>query len=215
MPTQTAAAAPADPLALLERAIGYTRPSLQLVTDEAMARPTPCRGWDLRALLCHLSDSLAALQEAVEIGYVDLHPARGTGPTVAGTVSADGPRDLVATVRSRACSLLGAWTHSAGATLVSVAGRPLATDLLAGTGALEIAVHGWDVARACGGCRPLPPLLAEELLELAPLVVTDHDRPARFAAPVGLPSCAAPGDRLLAFLGRRPSASPGSRRFPQ
>ena len=38
---------------------------------------TPCRGWDLLDLLRHMDDSLAALTEAAEIGYVDLVPVRG------------------------------------------------------------------------------------------------------------------------------------------
>jgi uncharacterized protein (TIGR03086 family) len=71
-------------------------------------------------------------------------------------------------------------------------------------GAVEIAVHGWDVAQACGHPRPIPPQLAKELLRLAPLLVTDADRPGRFAAPVAVPAHASPGDRLVAFLGRDP-----------
>jgi uncharacterized protein (TIGR03086 family) len=69
---------------------------------------------------------------------------------------------------------------------------------------VEIAVHGWDVAQACGRPRPIPPQLAEELLQLAPLLVTDADRPGRFAPPVAVPAGASPGDRLVAFLGRGP-----------
>ena len=67
-----------------------------------------------------------------------------------------------------------------------------------------MAVHGWDVARACGRDRPVPPSLAEELLDLSPLFVSAADRPGRFAPPVDVPPLAGPGDRLVAFLGRRP-----------
>jgi uncharacterized protein (TIGR03086 family) len=76
--------------------------------------------------------------------------------------------------------------------------------LLACTGALEISVHGWDVARACGHDRPLPVPLAVDLLSVAPLLVDDADRPGRFAGPVDVPPSAGAGDRLLAFLGRQP-----------
>jgi hypothetical protein len=60
------------------------------------------------------------------------------------------------------------------------------------------------VARSVGRSRPIPPSLAEELLALSPLLVSELDRPALFAAPVEVPARAAPGDRLVAFLGRRP-----------
>jgi len=69
---------------------------------------------------------------------------------------------------------------------------------------VEVAVHGWDVARACGQDRPLPPALAGELHELCILLVDDGDRPHRFGPEVELPSTANAGDRLLALLGRTP-----------
>jgi uncharacterized protein (TIGR03086 family) len=180
-------------VALLERAVGYTLGGLLLVTPEAMTRPTPCRQWDLRALLLHLNDSVLALHEAVALHRVALDPVADGGP-------AEG---LVAALRSHASRMLGAWTAASAPDPVAIGGRPLAADIVATAGAVEIAVHGWDVARACGRDRPIPPALAEELLDLVPLVVTDADRPSRFAAPVPAPWPASPGDRLVAFLGRR------------
>ncbi|MGH3624198.1 MAG: hypothetical protein ACRDQ5_20820 [Sciscionella sp.] len=44
-------------------------------------------------------------------------------------------------------------------------------------GAVDIVVHGWDLAKGCGQRRPIPSSLAEEMLDLAPLFVTDADRP--------------------------------------
>src|SRR5215207_8110277 len=43
---------------LLERAIGYLLGSLRLVTPAVVSNATPCRDWDVRALLCHVNDSL-------------------------------------------------------------------------------------------------------------------------------------------------------------
>jgi uncharacterized protein (TIGR03086 family) len=86
-----------------------------------------------------------------------------------------------------------------------VADRELRSDLLAAAGSLEIAVHGWDVAQACGVDRPLPAALALELLEVVPLLVSDADRPRRFAEPLDVPRGAPAGTRLLAALGRRAS----------
>jgi uncharacterized protein (TIGR03086 family) len=180
---------------LLERAINYTLGALHPVTAEDLAAPTPCRSWDLRALLAHLDESLLALHEAVALGHVTL--------TRADESAGVPPGDPVAAVRARAGALLGAWTSTRRAD-VMVGDAALTTGILATAGALEVAVHGWDVARAAGRGRPLPPVLAEEMLALSPFLVTDADRPARFAAPVALPAPASAGDRLLAFLGRRP-----------
>ncbi|AXB44032.1 TIGR03086 family metal-binding protein [Amycolatopsis albispora] len=185
-------------VALLERAVGYTLGCLRLVTDESMGNATPCRDWDLRALLAHLDDALIALAEAANLGRVGLDPV------------APVPGDPAAAVRARAGELLGAWMGEPAAGPVSVAGAPMTAVVVAGAGALEIAVHGWDVARACGHDRPLPPALAAEMLELSALFVTAADRPERFAAPIAVPAGASAGDRLLAFLGRRAcSHSPG------
>ncbi|HZD38404.1 MAG TPA: TIGR03086 family protein, partial [Actinomycetes bacterium] len=77
--------------------------------------------------------------------------------------------------------------------------------VLASAGAIEIAVHGWDIARACGRDRPVPDGLAVELLSLCPLLVGDAGRGDQFAAPVPAGPTARPGDRLLALLGRDPA----------
>jgi mycothiol maleylpyruvate isomerase-like protein len=87
-------------VALLERALGYTLGSLVLVTPAALASPTPCRGWDLRALLAHMNDSLLALHEAMAAGFVGLEPEEDFG---------DPSADPVATLRNRACHMMGAW----------------------------------------------------------------------------------------------------------
>ncbi len=182
-------------VALLERAVGYTLGSLRSVTPADMSNPTPCREWDLRALLLHTNDSLLALYEAVDARHVGLDPDKDLG---------DPAEDPVASLRNRASRVLGAWTNASTPDVVSVGGCPLTADVVAAAGAVEVAVHGWDVAETCGQHRPIPPKLAKEMLHLTPLFVTDVDRPTRFAAPVDLPWSASPSERLVAFLGRHP-----------
>ncbi|HJQ47798.1 MAG TPA: TIGR03086 family metal-binding protein [Amycolatopsis sp.] len=179
-------------IGLLERAVNYTLGCLLLVTPAQLARPTPCRAWDLEALLAHMNDSLLALHDAAVDGHVDLD------------VPDPVPGDLVATLRDRACRLLGVWAAAETPGAVSVGEHALSTSILTSTGAVEVAVHGWDVAQACGRPRPIPPALAEELLEVAPFFVTDLDRPGRFDPAVASSPTAPASERLLAFLGRRP-----------
>lgn len=194
MTSQPAPRPPADALELLERALAYTTVSLELVRPALLTRPTPCAGWDLRALLRHMNDSLLALIEATGPGRV---VAPGEGDAGAGA-------DSVGTLRSRTCTLLGRCAAGTGPDVVAVGDRQLTARAVAVTGALEIAVHGWDVARACGADRPLPPSFAVRLLQVSSLLVDDADRPVRFASPVPRPDGDAPGPRLLAFLGRDP-----------
>ncbi len=177
---------------LLERAVAYTRGSLQLAATADLHVRTPCRDWDLQGLLEHLDDSLAAFTEAAEIGSVDLLPGQDQPPTT----------HLVDRLQGRVGTLLAAWSRHPGDGDVAVADLDLRADLLGAAGALEIAVHGWDVARACGADRLPPPALATDLLAVVPLFVQDADRPDRFAERVAVPGHAPAGTRLLAAVGR-------------
>jgi uncharacterized protein (TIGR03086 family) len=188
-------------LGLLERATSYTLGSLLMVTPADLSRPTPCRDWDLRALLHHMNDSLATLHEAAETGYVDLTPLPADS----------GLHDLVGSLKDRACRLLGAWTAARDQS-IRIADLRLTSSLVAATGAIEIAVHGWDVSAACGHLREIPPLLAVDLLDLAMILVTAEDRPGRFDHPVRTAPGTTPSGRLLAWLGRDVDAFPSARR---
>ena len=187
-------------VALLERAMGYTLGSLVLVTPAARANPPPCSGWDLRALLLHMNDSLLTLHEAITTGRLDL-----VAVTSPHADYGDPERDPVSSLRNRACQMIGSWAAGAEQPRqIAIADRELGAGLVAATGALEVAVHGWDVARACRADRPVPAALADELLVLGSLLVGAEDRPTRFADPVLLSGPASASDRLVALLGRRP-----------
>lgn len=188
-----------DAVALLERAMGYTLGSLAMVTPAALTRATPCAGWDLRALLAHMNESLHTLHDATAVGHLD--PPEEVRP---GADFGDPGADPVGVLRSRGCAMLGAWL-TPHADLVTVGERGLPAAVVAAAGALEVTVHGWDVAAACGRPRPLPDALAAPLLDVARLLVDDvGDRPVRFGPPVPVGRSASAGDRLLAFLGRAP-----------
>jgi uncharacterized protein (TIGR03086 family) len=187
-------------LDLLERAVAYTRLSLQLVAPDLLHAPTPCEEWDLVTLLGHMDDSLAALADAADVGYVAIRP-----------LPRPDPANAVTSIKARACALLAAWTAGGGADLVSVAGCPLSARVLVSTGALEITTHGWDVARACGVDRQIPGALAQVLLRMLPDLVHDSDRVTRFAHPVDVPPWWSPSDQLVAALGRQPVWSAHSR----
>jgi uncharacterized protein (TIGR03086 family) len=178
-------------VAVLERAIAYALGSLALITPGALIRPTPCPGWELRHLLEHLYDSMTALQEAAETGCVSCVPVPPG-------------EDVVSLLRDRAVRLLGAWANADRSAVMCVDGKPVTAPLIAGAGAIEVTVHGWDIAAACGQRRPIPADLAGELLELSVVLIRESDRPGRFGPPVTVPADARPGDRLLAFLGRDP-----------
>ncbi len=191
---------------LLEHAVGYAVATVALATPRLLPAATPCAGWDLRTLVLHVSDSLGVLTEAMQDAYVGAGPPPGEEPT------AGAEPDPVACLRRRARALLGAYAAGAGEHPVAIADRELTTSMVAAAGAIEIAVHGWDISAACGVHRPVPPGLAATLLPIAPLLIPRATRAGLFADPVAVPALACPGDRLVAFLGRRPHlpAAPGT-----
>lgn len=172
---------------LLDRALGYTRVVLADVGPANLGSPTPCAGWDLARLLEHMDDALDAFTEAAT-GFVRVEPAPPT-------------EQPVERLREKACALLGAWTevrdHS-----VAVGDRSLESTVLVSMAALEIAVHGWDVAQATGRATPLPEDLARALMPVAAGTVHAADRGSRFAAPRHPTAAPTSSDVLLAFLGR-------------
>ena len=197
----TGAAAPprTAEVTLFVRAAGHLLESLSEVTDADLGRPTPCGSWDLRTLVLHVADSADALSGLVTTGELVLPaPPRSEGPGAA-------TLDAVAVAQHRIHRLLAALTSDAPGN--DRAGWAAAA---ARGGAIELAVHGWDVATACGSGRRMPPGLATAVLEVATSLVDDSTRLPIFGPPVPVPARADPEDRLVAFLGRRPPALPSA-----
>jgi uncharacterized protein (TIGR03086 family) len=209
---------------LLAAAISYALGVCALVGPGEMVLPTPCAEWDLGMLIGHLSDSMADLETAIRTGHLDLD--RPAGPPAASSA----PGDPIEVLRDRAAQLLCAsYGYGGPEGFVAVGGLPMPAGLVACAGAMEIAVHGWDVSAACaragcdgagcdgagcdgagcGGVRPIPAALATRMLRLCPLLVAGRE--GLFAVPVEVSAQASPGDRLVGYLGRDPRIprSPG------
>lgn len=206
---------------LLDRALRYALSAAGHATPRLLPAATPCAGWDLGRLLVHLGDSLDALAEGLS--------ARSVGPSLpccgaegsagapsapgAGDLNGDGADDdgggLIAGLAVRAAVLLAACAEvPGGQEPVAVGDQLLTTSVVAITGAIEVAVHGWDISVSCGDHEPVPSRLATELLPYAALLVPRDTRPGLFADPVLVPRRTSAGDRLVAFLGRQPAGMP-------
>lgn len=181
---------------LLEHAVSYVLPIIRPLTPELLPRATPCAGWDLRMLVSHLASSLGTLSQGLAAGSLDapLLPASGTGADA-------GPAGGLAYQARR---LLAACAATPADRVIAIDGHGLTACILAATGAIETAVHGWDISAACGSPEPIPPALATSLLAASALLIPPGTRRGLFADPVPPPVPAAPSQDLLAFLGRTP-----------
>jgi uncharacterized protein (TIGR03086 family) len=186
---------------LLERAVGHALACTNEVTPGQLASPTPCAEWDLRTLLAHICDSARVLREAIICGRISRMLSQVPEP------AGPGPRwrtHPAAAFRAEARLLLGACAAESSERHVTIGDRQLTADLVAATGAIDLAVHGWDISAACGSDRPIPPVLARDLLEVACLVVDGAARPGLFGEQLKIPPVSCPGDKLVALLGRNP-----------
>jgi uncharacterized protein (TIGR03086 family) len=76
--------------------------------------------------------------------------------------------------------------------------------VLGGFTALDIAVHGWDLAVATGQPALIDDNLAEPVLAFARETITAETRAPRIGPEIVVPAEASATDRLVAFLGREP-----------
>jgi len=196
----------AEDTTLLSTALCYATRSLGPLTARQLTAATPCAGWNLGMLLRHLDDSLAALHEGIAVGAVDLDAGNED------TLGTGDPADrLIASIHHRGDSLLGACRAVPPAyRTVTIGYVRMPVAMVAIAGAVELTVHGWDVARTRGYDDPIPEPLAGDLLRVLPAVVNSATRDGLFAAPVSVPAHSSPGDRLVALLGRSPAWDRGS-----
>jgi uncharacterized protein (TIGR03086 family) len=182
----------------LAQAVSYADVVLDAVTPQLLFRPTPCRAWNLRMLLEHAGESLAALYEGFTVSQVAVTPppAEFIGPSSAPA--------LVRAFRARAAALLDASAEADGGAQVAIGDLAMPLGCLCTTGALEITVHAWDISQACGQSLPIPDEAATDLLAEALLLVPTFDRYPLFAAPVQVPPGSTASDHLTAYLGRSP-----------
>jgi uncharacterized protein (TIGR03086 family) len=183
---------PPRSVAVLDSAVSWTHSCLQLARTTSLAASTPCGDWNLGQLLVHMDESLVAIGEAAEVGHIIVDPQ---------PPSPD-PGQLVDRIVQRACRTRASWRQRLTSAPIGVGDLALGRDTIALVSALEIAVHGWDVARATGHHRPMPEDLAARLYDVALAVVTPEERGRRFGPAVQVPVSAPLSTRLLGHLGR-------------
>ena len=183
---------------LLRPAVRYALDAIETVTPDLLSRPTPCAKWNLQMLLSHTCVSANVLQEGLDQGRVGLFPDEDD----------DAVADPAGLVHVRLSRLLDQWNVADDAGSIAIADHRIPLSLMSGAAAIEIAVHGWDVYQASGHDQPIPAGLAAGLLPISHELILEGNRDRLFAPPLAVPAAAGPGEKLLAFLGRRSSAAP-------
>ncbi|GAA1620496.1 hypothetical protein GCM10009789_87610 [Kribbella sancticallisti] len=183
-----------DGLGALVDATTFAALAVGSLGDEVnLEQATPCGEWNIGMLLEHLGDSVAAIEEGFCIGKVGL-----------AAVPLVDPRPSTLALRIERLHLIARHPDNVGRETVPIEGAAIVRDHLSAVGALEIAVHAWDVTTAKVQAPDIPPPLATALMTTAIAVVARDDRGIRFGPPVPMSRESRVSDRLLAFLGRQP-----------
>jgi len=184
---------------LHRRALELAGPVLAQVRPSDLTRPTPCAGWDLRALLGHVIGQNHGFADAVEATDAPLSAYADRPPHPA---AVGGDWDASA---ERVASAFAAAPLDRRVLLVEISGEhrfPVA--VVVGLHLLDTVVHTWDVATALGlGFRPDDELVAAAAAQARQIPGGPaRERPgAAFGPEVSVPS---PDEwsRTLALLGR-------------
>jgi uncharacterized protein (TIGR03086 family) len=189
-----------EPFTAFEYAVASTSEVIKGMLPDQAGAPTPCREWDVRALLSHVIGTLW-LAEGLFTEQLPRYPMAPGGLPAADL----GSDDPVAAYAEASTAALAA--ASAGDALTRVHVTPLGEmpgPVLAGFTTLDIAVHGWDLARATGQPADLDGRLAAHVLAFAEQALTPATRAPRIGPALAVPADAPVTQRLVAFLGRQP-----------
>jgi uncharacterized protein (TIGR03086 family) len=190
-----------DLLPAFERAVASTAEIVKATPASQLDAPTPCGGWDVRALLNHVIGTLW-LAEGLLSDQAPRYPMAPGGLPPADLAG----EDPAAAYAEAAAAALAA--SAAGDALTRVHVTPLGEmpgPALAGFTTLDIVVHGWDLAVATGQAADLDGRLAAHVLAFAEqTLATPESRASRIGPAVAVAADAPVTQRLVAYLGRQP-----------
>ncbi|WP_435201176.1 TIGR03086 family metal-binding protein [Janibacter sp. GS2] len=165
------------------------------VRPDQLGRPTPCREYDVRGLLEHVS-TLPGKVTAV---------AEGNDPRALPSQAPIDPVTVAENYRTAARSAGDDWADDALLTTTLTAPwGPAPGGLVVGGFVMETIAHGWDLAVATGQDPEADPGLVATARVVAEQALTDaHRGPGMpFGPRVDPPAGAGPTTQLAAFLGR-------------
>jgi uncharacterized protein (TIGR03086 family) len=171
------------------------------VRDTDLDRPTPCAGWDLRALLVHMAGNNNGFADAAAGAAADRRVWEGVGLDA----------DPVGAYEKSARRVRAAFAESGvlESTFEVYGFGSVPGGTAVGMHFIDYLVHGWDVAVAIGAEPDLDPELCLAVLRIGARWPPDSTAIWGPGAPFGyrvpVADDAPPAHRMLGFLGRNPT----------
>lgn len=187
-----------DPIARLARALDQTGVIIARVRPEQATLPTPCKAWDVRALINHV-----------------VQDARMFTVPPDGTVQEQRDADVIGddwngAYRAATAALLAVWQREGALDrTVHLPFGDVPAAWCVDQQLTNFVVHGWDIAKATGQPTDLDPELGQVALawareNLQPQFRGDESSGSVFGPEIPVPDSAPLYDRLAAFFGRNP-----------
>jgi|1186.fasta_scaffold215538_1 uncharacterized protein (TIGR03086 family) len=167
-----------------------------LIRDDQWGSPTPCTGWDVRALVAHLTDEARWVPYLIDGGTV-----ADAGDRFAGDPLGDDPRGAWGAASAAAREAFhaeGALDHGVWLSYGHVSTRDYLWEMT-----VDAAVHAWDLARGIGADDHLNPELVRRIHAETEKDVDRLAASGRFDPPVPTPTHVDLQVRMLALFGRR------------
>ncbi len=176
------------PLVAAEAALAALQPVLRNIKPADARAATPCSEYDVEALVDHVLEALGGLGAIAGVG--------GSAP------AHDSYEDRVSTV---AGDVITAWKSVDLGGTVQTPGGERPADFVVRIIALELVLHGWDLAQATGQVPHISDSLVAYVRELTTPVI-EAVRGTSIKPAVEAPAGASPLDAFAAFAGRVPLA---------
>lgn len=175
-------------------ATASTRARLTRLTAADLDLPSPCAGWDVRAVLAHLVGGNIRFAQALQGEPADW-ASRDSEPIAT-------PLEEFDASAAKMAAAVAAIIDPARPTLLA-AGEPPASFAVGVHGA-DMLIHGWDLSIATGQDPTLDPELCRVATEVIGKYPPSFWGRGRFFAPQVDTASTDPQDRLLALTGRDP-----------
>ncbi len=186
----------------LAKAVTQATDAVRGVKPDQLGAPTPCRDWDVQTLTNHLLQVIHALNLA---GHREQVPGDlWTRDLMSG--------DWAGRFEDDAHRAVAAWTDPAAwQGTVGMGATDMPAPLLATMLASDLAIHGWDLARATGQDYRCEDDVAEMALRFIADTAEQGREMGLYAEPVPVPGGSSALDRTLALSGRDPQWGSGAR----
>jgi uncharacterized protein (TIGR03086 family) len=183
-----------DAISVFQRAIAQTGGIVAGVKPDQMGASTPCTDWDVRALLNHTIAGVQVFDDAARGRDFDASAFAADNVGDDPAAAFDKQAAKLSAAVSRPGVLDATWNMPFGQ-VPGTAGISFAT--------LELAMHGWDIARATGQSPDFDPEVTEVALAAARQAPAELVRnPGVFGPEVPCSPDTPAHDRLAAFAGR-------------